>query len=129
MRARNSWGDALFAVIDDSAAAADLVLTLQERLAALPGNVTLRVGVHYGLVFATPDPITGAPTFYGSEVARAARIEPITPSGQVYVTESFAAALAMVAPDRFACRYVGRVALAKDYGIFPMYRLSRGTER
>lgn len=125
VKSRNSWGDALFAVVDGSAVAAELVLSLQEALARLGTGATLRVGVHYGAMFATPDPITGLPTFYGSEVARAARIEPVTPPGQVYVTESFAAALAMSAPDRFTCRYVGRVALAKDYGTFPMYRLSR----
>lgn len=125
IKCRNSWGDALFAVVEGSAVAAELVLSLQESLARLGTGATLRVGVHYGAMFATPDPITGQPTFYGCEVARAARIEPVTPVGQVYVTESFAAALAMAAPDTYACRYVGRVALAKDYGTFPMYRLSR----
>ena len=126
VRSRNSWGDAVFAVIDGSAVAADIVLSLQEALARIGERFTLRIGAHYGAVFETDDPVTGSPTFYGVEVSRTARIEPVTPPGQVYVTESFAAALAMDAPNRFPCHYVGRVALAKAYGTFPMYRLSRG---
>ena len=29
------------------------------------------------------------------------------------------------ARGRFTCRYVGRIALAKKYGDYPMYRLAR----
>ena len=126
--ARNSWGDALFAIIDDAPAAARLVLDLQARIARVrlgDGHAGLRVGVHHGTVYSETDPITGRPNFYGTEVNRAARIEPITPPGAVYVTESFAAALAMDAPDAFDCFYVGQVPLAKAYGTFPMYRLTR----
>ena len=125
IRSRNSWGDAIFAVVDGSSVAADMVLSLQEALARIGERFTLRIGAHYGAVFETDDPVTGHPTFYGVEVSRTARIEPVTPPGQVYVTESFAAALAMDAPGRFPCHYVGRVPLAKAYGTFPMYRLSR----
>ena len=64
-------------------------------------------------------------TFYGTEVSKAARIEPVTPTGAVFVTEPFAAILALEAPDRFDCRYVGRIQLAKGYGSYPMYRLTR----
>ncbi|QXQ08125.1 adenylate/guanylate cyclase domain-containing protein [Sphingosinicellaceae bacterium] len=125
VRSRNSWGDAIFAVIDGSAVAAEIVLSLQEALARIGERFTLRIGAHYGAVFETDDPVTGNPTYYGVEVSRTARIEPVTPPGQVYVTESFAAALAMDAPGRFPCHYVGKVPLAKAYGTFPMYRLSR----
>lgn len=122
---RNSWGDAIFAVVDKVSVAAEIVLSLQETLKEITPGVTLRIGVHQGTVFATPDPITHLPTFYGRDVARAARIEPVTPPGQVYVTESFAAALAMEAEDEFRCFYVGQVQLAKQFGTFPMYRLAR----
>lgn len=125
VRSRNSWGDAIFAVVDGVAAAAEIVLSLQEALAALGTRFTLRIGAHFGPVFDTIDPITAHQTYYGREVSRAARIEPVTPPGQVYVTEAFAAAIAMDAPGRFGCRYVGQVPLAKDYGTFPMYRLFR----
>jgi adenylate cyclase len=41
------------------------------------------------------------------------------------VTEPFAAILALKAADRFRCRYVGRIELAKGYGTYPMYLLMR----
>lgn len=129
---RNSWGDALYAVASGAALAADVALELQDKLAdvdyttlGLDAGGGMRVGAHYGPAWRTSDPITGRTTFYGTEVSKAARIEPVTPPGAVFVTEPFAAILALEAGDRFASRYVGRIALAKNYGAFPMYRLSR----
>jgi class 3 adenylate cyclase len=130
--ARNSWGDALYAVMPTAVAAARIALELQEALGRfdysrlgldLPGG-GMRIGVHYGSVYKAEDPISGRPTFYGSEVSRAARVEPVTPPGAVFVTEPFAAILALEEPDAFRCNYVGRIDLAKGYGTFPMYRLA-----
>ena len=130
---RNSWGDALYAVAKSAPAAAEIALQLQDRLArfdyatlGLDGSGGMRIGAHYGPAYKTVDHITGRTTFYGTEVSKAARIEPVTPPGAVFVTEPFAAILALEASDRFHCRYVGRIALAKKYGDYPMYRLSRG---
>lgn len=128
---RNSWGDALYAVTDSAPLAAQIALELQDALAmfdyatlGLDGTGGMRIGVHYGPAYRTIDHITGRTTFYGTEVSKAARIEPVTPPGAVFVTEPFAAILALEADDRFACRYVGRIQLAKNYGQFPMYRLT-----
>lgn len=124
---RNSWGDAVHAVITHAPTAARLMLALQADLATVTlgtGPAGLRVGIHHGTIYADTDPITRRPNFYGTEVNRAARIEPITPPGAVYVTEAFAAVLAMDAPHEFDCFYVGQVPLAKAYGTFPMYRLT-----
>jgi class 3 adenylate cyclase len=101
---RNSWGDALYAVSESAPAAAEIALDLQSRLAAydyaalgLDGSGGMRVGAHYGSVYRTIDRITGRTTFYGTEVSRAARIEPVTPPGAVFVTEPLAAILALEA--------------------------------
>jgi class 3 adenylate cyclase len=129
---RNSWGDALYAVATSAPLAAQVALELQDALAAfdyatlgLDGAGGMRIGVHYGPAYRTTDHITGRTTFYGTEVSKAARIEPVTPPGAVFVTEPFAAILALEAGDRFASRYVGRIPLAKKYGDYPMYRLTR----
>lgn len=129
---RNSWGDALYAVATSAPAAAEIALELQDALAAydyatlgLDGAGGMRIGVHYGPAWRADDPITGRTTFYGTEVSKAARIEPVTPPGAVFATEPLAAILALEAPDRFTCRYVGRIPLAKKYGDYPMYRLTR----
>lgn len=129
---RNSWGDALYAVASNAPLAAQVALELQDALAAfdyatlgLDGEGGMRIGVHYGPAYRTIDHITGRTTFYGTEVSKAARIEPVTPPGAVFATEPFAAILALEAADRFRCRYVGRIPLAKKYGDYPMYRLTR----
>jgi adenylate cyclase len=129
---RNSWGDALYAVTGSAAGAAGIALELQDALArfdyatlGLDGSGGMRIGAHYGPAYRATDRITGRTTFYGTEVSKAARIEPVTPPGAVFVTEPLAAILALEAPERFACRYVGRIPLAKKYGDYPMYRLTR----
>jgi class 3 adenylate cyclase len=129
---RNTWGDAVYTVLDDCAAGAEFAVDLQRTLNAYdpallglePGHGGMRIALHYGMVYESRDRVTGLPNFLGNEVARAARIEPVTPPGDVYVTEPFAAMIALYAPDRFRCRYVGQVDLAKKYGAFPMYRLT-----
>lgn len=129
---RNSWGDALYAVTDSAHGAAEIALELQARLArfdysalGLDQGGGMRVGAHYGSAWKATDRITGRTTFYGTEVSRAARIEPVTPPGAVFVTEPLAAILALEARERFSCHYVGRISLAKNYGDYPMYRLAR----
>ena len=126
---RNTWGDGIFLVLNDAAAAARCALALQAALNAidlpshgLPDTLSIRLGGHFGPVFETNDPIQGLTNFFGAHVSRTARIEPVTPPGEVYVTEQFAARLALE-PGGFACDYVGQVPAAKDYGTMRMYHL------
>jgi class 3 adenylate cyclase len=69
------------------------------------------------------DPITGRLNFYGTEVSRAARLEPVTPSGKVYITEPTAAAIEMSCAGQFCSRYVGRLSLPKNFGSERIYSL------
>lgn len=127
---RNSWGDALYAIVDTPRIAAQLAIELQKRLADLPSGLHppgamagMRIGVHYGPVWVGTDRITGNRIWYGGEVNRTARIEPVTPVGGVYCTETFAAALLIDGVGECACISVGRVPLAKDAGELELYRL------
>ncbi len=85
----------------------------------------MRISLHVGPVFAGVDNVTRKETYFGHTLTRAARMEPITPVGEVYVTEQFAALIAMEQGDQTRCTYVGRVPLAKDYGELRMYSLIR----
>src|SRR5271155_5755557 len=58
-------------------------------------------------------------------LTRAARIEPRTPEGEVYVTDAFAALLSLEPAAPFATEYVGRVTTAKEFETIPMYQLQR----
>ncbi len=131
---RNTWGDAIYAVIDEPRIAAAIALKLQDELRDLPPDLIpdgavagMRTGVHYGPIWVGTDRITGNRLWYGGEVNRTARIEPVTPVGGVYCTESFAAALLM--EDCKDCQFtsVGRVILPKNYGEVELFRLERGS--
>jgi class 3 adenylate cyclase/tetratricopeptide (TPR) repeat protein len=131
-QSKNSWGDALYFVFADVVQAGQCGLALSEymrttdwRSKGFRRDLTLRIGLHAGPVYACRDPITLQETFVGSHVSRAARIEPITPPGQVYASEAFAALAAAQSQRFFACDYVGMTTLAKKYGAFPTYHVRR----
>ncbi len=128
---RNSWGDAVYAVIDTPATAAKIALAMQDALAVLPAGLGLegrragmRIGIHFGPIYRGTDHVVGSELWYGTEVTRTARIEPVTLVGQVYCTQPLAAMLALGEEADFACDYVGKVQLAKGYGELALYRLS-----
>ena len=127
---RNSWGDAIFVVITSPEEAAEIALEIQSELdpaslhdAGLPAEGGMRMSLHHGPIFEHFDAIQGARTFYGTEVTLAARIEPRVPVGAIYTTQPFAA---MFDHDRtdFHFEYVGKMDLAKNYGVRTLYRLS-----
>jgi adenylate cyclase len=128
----NTWGDALYVVFQDARVAASAALDLSDQFSlvncealGVPEGTAMRIALHYGTTYHAYDPVSRRTTYYGTEVSRTARIEPVTPSGSVYVTEPFAAVLEMEPDHPFACNYVGKTPLAKGYGVYPLYRLSR----
>ena len=129
---KNTWGDALYLVFSGVQEAGGFALELCERIGSrdwtlegLPESLGLRVALHVGPVWTCPDPVTGHPNCFGSHVSWAARMEPVTPPGLVYVSQAFAA-LAMAQGVRdFAFDYVGQVPLPKGFGTYPTYHLRR----
>ena len=143
----NTWGDAIFAVMDKASPMAEYAQTLQEMVAAadeelrdrLPHPLSLRISLHAGPVFQASDPICGRQNFYGSHINRAARLEPVTVIGHVYATQQFVAVLTAEQSalrseaqnrgdefdEKFACEYVGVLSLAKDFGKQAVYHLRR----
>lgn len=127
-----TWGDGMYLVFESQREAAEFAQRLLEKMLAvdwtaakLPETSQIRIALHAGPVFCGFDPVMGRDSFFGAEVTRAARIEPVTPPGMVYVSEAFAATLAATGQDRHALEYVGRLALAKEYGESRVYRLER----
>jgi class 3 adenylate cyclase len=125
-------GDGLYMVFDDTGTAAHYALELSELIAAqdwlscgLPEDLGVRVGLHCGPVFVGRDPITGLPLYSGTHTSRTARIEPITPPGQVYASSAFAAVSAARKVGGLRFSYIGRTRLAKHYGVLPLYHVKR----
>lgn len=130
MIAKNTWGDGLYFVFSDVDLAgkfalelADLVATTKWETKGLPTGLNLRIALHAGPVYEFDDPITGNRSYSGTHVSRAARIEPITPPGQVYASEAFAALAAAQRESGFICDYVGQTPMAKGYGTLPTYHV------
>jgi len=131
---KNTWGDGLyfvFATVRDAGMFAlelcEMVNTTNWVEMGLPQSLNLRIGLHAGPVYACFDPILERPNYVGTHVSRTARIEPVTPPGFVYASESFAALAAAEAATSFRCEYVGQTAQAKGYGTFPTYVVRRST--
>lgn len=127
---RNSWGDAIYVVFEDAMSCAKCGLAIQRTIRetdfqalGLDVDLSLRLSGHYGPVFAGHDYICREPTFFGAHVTLAARIEPITPPGEVYVTEAMGSAVALAREPTVDCDYVGVLPMAKGYGKIRMYVL------
>ena len=127
--ARNSWGDAVYAVITSPSEAARIALEIQAELnpkllqtIGLPSEDGMRISLHHGPIFQHFDAVHGAQTFYGTEVTVAARIEPRVPVGAIYTTQPFAAMIESGRND-YHFEYVGKMDLAKNYGVRILYRL------
>ncbi len=133
---RNTWGDAVFLAMTDVEAAGHLALDLCSTIVAarpeliaagLPPELDLRVALHAAPVRVLFDPIRDQPRVSGAQISEAARIEPITPPGHVYASQSFAALSRAREATGFSCRYVGQTELAKNYGREPLYIVEQRT--
>ena len=130
--AKNTWGDGLYLVFSNVEAAGnfaldlcDLMTTKRWERCGLPCRLSLRIALHAGPVYQFNDPVTGNRSYGGTHVSRAARIEPITPPGQVYASEAFAAMAAAQRVTSFDLDYAGQTPMAKGYGTFPTYHVRR----
>ncbi len=123
-------GDGLYMVFCSVADAGRYALALSELVHSvdwvgegLPADLDLRIALHCGPIFCGTDPVTGRPLYTGPHTSRTARIEPITPPGQVYASGAFAAVAAAAGAEGFEFRYVGRTQLAKKYGSLPLFHV------
>ena len=132
--ARNTWGDAIFAVFTTPHEAARAALALQDLVKSNAWNdrfglaegathLQLRIGLHAGPVHEGYDPITKSVSFMGRHTNLAARIEPIAEEGHVYVSGEFAAMATVAGGDEFQFDYVGQRPLPKKAGVIPVFRL------
>jgi class 3 adenylate cyclase len=129
---KETAGDGLYLVFHTVRDAGLFALALRELMSGidwetrgLPATMGLRVGLHCGPVHQLVDPITGLRKYTGPHTSRTARIEPITPPGQVYASQAFAAVAAATGVKELAFEYVGRTALAKKYGSLALYHVRR----
>jgi Adenylate and Guanylate cyclase catalytic domain len=123
-------GDGLYMVFRSVRDAGHYALSLNKLVTGadwaargLPNGLNIRVALHCGPVYCGRNPVTGSPLYTGPHTSRTARIEPITPPGQVYASSAFAAVAAAMGADGLSMHYVGRMPLAKGYGLLGLYHL------
>jgi len=125
-----SAGDGLYMVFADARAAGHFALALSRLVSStdwvahgLPASLSIRIALHCGPVYCGTNPLTGARLYTGPHASRAARIEPITPPGQVYASDAYAAVVLAQGARDLDMTYMGRVPLAKAYGTLPLYHV------
>lgn len=126
----NTWGDAIYLVMDSVSSAARISLELARIFSdqeltelGLPDDLGLRVATHVGPIFEGYNPLIRKTEYFGTHVTQTARLEPCTPVGSVYVTEPFAALISIEAAGEYRCEYVGNHPLPKNFGKIRMYHL------
>lgn len=132
----NTWGDAIVAVARDPFVIAHLALDLRDYFnnknwsdVDIDKNLRCRIALHAGVVFMGPDPLRRKQhAVIGTEVNIAARIEPVTEPGQIWVTENFKNNCVTRTDSKLVFEYIGRRKLAKNVGPETLYRLWRKTD-
>ena len=129
---RRTQGDGLFVVFNSIHTAAyfahelnTVVSTTNWEEHGLPDDLAIRVSLDAGPCYSYIEPITGNLEFCGEYVNRAARIEPITPPGHVYASETFVALSNVEKIQDYQFVYSGQVVLPKGYGIIPAYNMRK----
>jgi adenylate cyclase len=127
---RATAGDGVFLVFRTPARAAECAIAMQQQSQSfdharhgIAVDLQLRIAIHHGPAHPVRDPILNKASFAGREIIRAARIEPVTPPGEIYVTEQLASALFLTGAKAWRCDYVGIQPAAKGFGNFRMYSI------
>jgi hypothetical protein len=135
----NTWGDAVYLVFDDPVSAGTVALRLLRIMQRatwrthLTAKMDLRIGLHTGPVTLCVDPVIRQISFTGSHVSHAARVEPMVREGEVWATEAFMSYATIANQARkqrgeeileFGFDYLGQIDFAKNYGRYPLFRLS-----
>lgn len=125
-------GDGLFMAFRRIDAAAAFGLTLADRVReenweshGLPRGISIRISLDCGPCSSYPNPVSRNRCFCGAVVNRAARIEPVTPPGKVYVSDAFVYTCLALGLQDYAFSYVGRTTLPKGFGVLPLFHLRK----
>ncbi len=131
-----SWGKSQYFVFNTLQDAANFALELRDLVTrtawadrGLPADLGVRMVLHAGPVFAFLDPVLKRQTCIGSHVSRAARIEPITPGGQIYASQEFAALCSAEDLSAVSFEFLGRLRTGRLFEDAPLYRLDRRRQK
>ena len=127
---KRTAGDGLFFMFKNLKTACDVALELQSCVVeidwtefGLPEDLSVRISLDAGPCYTFKNPVINEIDFSGNYINRAARIEPITPPGYIYASESFVALSKAEGIKKVQFDYAGQVILPKGFGIIPVYNV------
>ena len=131
----NTWGDAVFVVFENCSDSLDWMFGYRDffvnpSMSKYHIKTLLpRIAAHAGEAEILEDPLQKNMNVFGSKVNIAARIEPITRPGDIFVTSQFKnSALDNVRENYVDFDEMGFVNLAKSFGEAELYRLRKKDE-
>lgn len=126
----DTWGDAIYLVTEKASTAAKIAIALNDALAEIDQRhvelkepLLMRIGLHFGPVYKVYDHLMKCFTYSSHDVTKTARIEPVTPPGEIFGTEPFVAMLELEGENWASCEYAGTLSSAKEFGAFRMFHI------
>jgi class 3 adenylate cyclase len=126
----DTWGDAIFLVTEKASSAARIAVALNHAIASidqsklnLEAPLLMRIGLHFGPAYRLYDHLAQCFTYSSNDVTKTARIEPVTPPGEIFGTEPFVAMLEIEGGGWASSVYAGTIPSAKNYGAFRMFHI------
>lgn len=140
---KNTWGDGITLLHKDCFKIAEIGLFFRDYFSEDDNYIhydnlraeTLRarIAIHKCRFLYAYDPIRESPGFFGQDVVRGARIEPITDAGTVYITSEFKRELEDNIEiygmcEKYQFELIGNIELAKTFGTKEIWKLKRYRE-
>ncbi len=126
----DTWGDALFLVTEKASIAAKIATALNAAISRVDQSslnldepLLMRIGLHFGPVYKLYDHLKKSITYSSNDVNKTARIEPVTPPGEIFGTEPFVAILELEGEGWASFDYAGTITIAKKYGELRMFHV------
>jgi class 3 adenylate cyclase len=126
----DTWGDAIFLVTEKASTVAKIAVALNTVLAEIDQSklsikepLMMRIGLHFGPVYKLYDHLAECYTYSSNDVTKTARIEPVTPPGEIFGTEPFVAMLELEGEGWANFEYAGTLSSAKNFGAFRMFHI------
>ncbi len=120
----NTWGDGLVAFFSSHTNAVRCALTLRDTFRNTPWEdmglppLRIRIALHIGEVFVGYNPVKNDKELIGTEINRAARLEPVVSPNHVYATTDF---VRLCKTDNVQFQYLGKITLPKGWGVEEIY--------
>lgn len=128
---KRTQGDSLFLVFKNLEASIACATKLRKRISdidwnehQLPADLAMRISLDAGPTYSYTDPVTGNTDFCGNYVIRAARLEPVTPPGSIYASETFVSLATTLETPDVTFNYAGQIELPKRRGMVQAFHVT-----